>query len=174
LPWDAYVAAEFLRANARPKSTGQCGAYTRQAIEAGSVALVHHHSAKDNGPSLTAVGSLGLPRSPLGDYPLGGRYFLGDVAVIRAFKDHPHGHMQMYDATSWISDFVQRDFWPGPSYRRTQPAFQIYRYGRYAGPPPTAAPTYRRLPRSVYGPPSQPSEPLPTYGRSPGSIYGPR
>ena len=71
MPWDAYAAAEFPRANARPKSIGQCGAYTRQAIEAGGVTLVHHHPAKDYGPSLTAVGFLGLPQSRSAIIPSG-------------------------------------------------------------------------------------------------------
>jgi hypothetical protein len=172
MSWDAFVAAEYLREHALPKSVKRCGEYTRKAIEAGGVTLVQHHSAKDYGPSLTAVGFLALPNPPIGDYRLGGRYFVGDVAVIEAFEDHPHGHMQMYDGSSWISDFVQRDFWPGQAYRNTQPSFQIYRFGRFVGPPASAAPTYGRLPRSIYAPPSQP--PPTTYGPLPRSIYGPR
>lgn len=122
--WDAGAAVKHLRANAQQHSQGRCAAATREAIEAGGggVKLKRTGSAKDYGPSLEAAGFLPMNFTPVGGYQA------GDVAVIQPIPKHPHGHMQMYDGRQWISDFVQRDFWPGPSYRAQRPAFTVYRF----------------------------------------------
>jgi hypothetical protein len=52
---------------------------------------------------------------------------LGDIAVIQRTSNGPHGHIEGYDGANWISDFVQREFWPGPKYRAEKPRFEIYR-----------------------------------------------
>jgi hypothetical protein len=131
MPWDLKKAVAHLRANAQPESKKLCGQYTREAIEAGGVKLQRQNSAKDYGPSLKAVGF----DEHAGEPP--GGYTAGDVAVITSFEGHKHGHMQMFDGAAWISDFKQRDFWPGAAYRKTQPAFKIY---RFAGLKPTVTP----------------------------------
>jgi hypothetical protein len=54
---------------------------------------------------------------------------LGDIAVIQATSESKDGHIEGYDGTEWISDFVQkRGFWPGPSFRAEQPASVLYRW----------------------------------------------
>jgi len=122
LSWNLDAAVKHLQAHASLHSLGQCAKYPRQAIEAGGVTLTRHGSAKDYGPSLEAVGF-----SPLNFCPTNG-YAKGDVAIIKSFADHPHGHMMMYDGTQWISDFKQRTFYPGDAYRKAQPAYEVYRY----------------------------------------------
>src|SRR5688572_5900426 len=119
--WDVEKAVRHLQANAESGSLGKCARYTREAIEAGGGTLTRHISAKNYGSSLTAVGFVALTFTPKDGYAK------GDVAVIQGFDGHPHGHMQMYDGTRWISDFKQRDFWPGGSYRRKKPAYVVYR-----------------------------------------------
>lgn len=131
MPWDVNAAVTHLRNNAQSTSHGYCAKYTRQAIEAGGVTLVRHVSAKDYGSSLTAVGFAEHAAEPQGGYRQ------GDVAVIQNFGTHVHGHMQMFDGTRWISDFRQRDFWPGSAYRTSQPSFKIYRYPQANSAPPT-------------------------------------
>jgi hypothetical protein len=34
----------------------------------------------------------------------------------------------MFDGFHWYSDFRQRDFWPGPDYRKHQPMYRLYRW----------------------------------------------
>jgi hypothetical protein len=141
MPWNVNQAVGHLNDNAEPASVGRCAQYTREAIEAGGVSLVHHESAQDYGPSLSAVGFVEYAGEPPGGYQR------GDVAVIQGFDGHPHGHMQMYDGSAWVSDFQQRDFWPGPAYRTTQPGFRIYRYPGAANTPPAPPrPGARRYP----------------------------
>jgi hypothetical protein len=53
---------------------------------------------------------------------------IGDVAVIEPTeKGSAAGHIQGWDGRNWISDFVQREFWPGKAYREEQPSYEIYR-----------------------------------------------
>lgn len=56
-------------------------------------------------------------------------YVAGDVVVIDGIPSSPDGHMAMYNGTEWVSDFVQRDLYPGPRYRTSQPSYKVYRYG---------------------------------------------
>jgi len=117
--WNLTKAIQHLVSHASSKSLGKCAQYVREAIESGGVVLTRTNSAKDYGPSLTRVGFKLVATTA---------YQKGDVAVIQGFAGHPHGHMQMFDGSSWISDFVQRDFWPGEDYRKTKPSFSLYRF----------------------------------------------
>jgi hypothetical protein len=40
---------------------------------------------------------------------------------------NPAGHIAGYDGKSWVSDFVQADFWPGQAYRKEKPSYVVYR-----------------------------------------------
>jgi hypothetical protein len=53
---------------------------------------------------------------------------LGDIVVMQGTSGSEHGHMAGYNGTAWVSDFVQRDLWPGPSYRKEKPAYAIFRW----------------------------------------------
>lgn len=52
------------------------------------------------------------------------------VAVIDALSGpNQYGHVCIYDGSgTWYSDFVQRSLYPGPQYRKTQPAVTLYRH----------------------------------------------
>lgn len=120
--WDVNKAVNHLINHAEPHSISKCGTYTRQAIEAGGLKLIRTGSAKNYGPSLVKAGFTEYSSIPPGGY------VAGDVAVIQPAKNgSPDGHMQMYSGNRWISDFVQRDFWPGAKYRASTPSFKIYR-----------------------------------------------
>jgi len=131
--WNRDTAVAHLVSHAKASSSGWCARYTRQAIEAGGVTLIRKVSAKDYGSSLVAVGF-----KSVGEISEG--FQKGDVAVIQNFTGHKHGHMQMYSGSKWISDFKQRDFWPGSSYRKSEPDYLIYRFpgltGGVPAPPP--------------------------------------
>lgn len=121
MAWDVAAAVEHLNENAQPKSLGRCGQYTREAIEAGGVTLTRRASAKDYGSSLLAVGFEALSMTPARHQP-------GDVVIVQPVPGHPHGHMAMYNGKAWVSDFVQRDIYPGQAYRKHKASFTVYRH----------------------------------------------
>ena len=123
MAWDVNKAVKYLKSHAESRSKGYCATYVREAIEAGgSIRLVRQKSAKYYGTSLKIAGFTEYSSVPPGGYAA------GDIAVIQApDSKQPNGHMQMYSGTNWISDFVQKSFWAGPSYRSNTPSFKIYR-----------------------------------------------
>jgi len=50
------------------------------------------------------------------------------MEAFTGVKSHPHGHIQMYNGTQWISDFRQNSFWPGSDYRNFTPSLTILRW----------------------------------------------
>lgn len=123
MPWDLDKAVKHLSQHAKPNSTGHCAQYVREAIEAGGIKLLRQGSAKDYGPSLSAVGFILISTGP--SYV----HSIGDVGIVQPIAGHPHGHMAMFDGKHWISDFVQyHGIYPGVSYRTAKPAYAIYRY----------------------------------------------
>jgi len=120
--WNTEAAVKYLNAHASPTSLGRCAEYTRLAIAAGGLALIHHVSAKDYGSSLTTLGFASFGQMTEG-------YLAGDVVVIDSIPGHPHGHMAMFNGANWVSDFVQmHGLYPGPAYRSARPRYTIYRY----------------------------------------------
>lgn len=114
------------RAGASDTSVGLCAKYVRLALEDGGMNTwgktkveQRPNSAKDYGPFLTYKGFTEVPD---------GDYQKGDIAVIESFKNNPHGHIEMYNGENWVSDFVQKTFYPGSSYRKVKPNYKIYRW----------------------------------------------
>jgi type VI secretion system secreted protein VgrG len=107
--------------SAKQFGEGLCAKHVRLALAAGGLKpITWPEPAKDWGPTLL---SLGFTQVSDADYtPL-----LGDIIVIQPPKGNASGHMEGYDGTNWVSDFVQREMWPGPSYRAEKPAYTIYR-----------------------------------------------
>ena len=125
-------AVNWLNNNAHESwkdAKGQCAAYVRQALEAGGLNTAGH-------PVPAWQYSTFLPK--LGFSPVNNtNYMKGDIAVMKGYPGAtadpktgiPYGHIQMFNGNQWISDFKQRDFWPGGGYRTNQPALQIFRWG---------------------------------------------
>jgi hypothetical protein len=121
-------AVAHLNANAHPSfhtAKGQCAKFVRLALEAGGI-NTHGHPvfAKDYGPHLIKWGFQPITTTT---------FFIGDIAVIQNHPTgHRAGHIQMYNGSRWVSDFMQNpgDIWPGRGYRQHQPSFQIYRWTR--------------------------------------------
>ena len=100
------VCAE-VKKKVEPKSTGACAKYVRAAIQRArgeaevATGIV---SAKDYGPWL--VGK---------SYKLVSRTYdkavNGDVAVLQGNSAHVHGHIAIYCAPNWYSDFKQNNFY---------------------------------------------------------------
>jgi muramidase (phage lysozyme) len=89
-------------------------------------------SACDYGPSFEAVGFKPVysytGSGPTDTAIIPGQQ-AGDVVVIQPIDGHPHGHIALFNGTSWVSDFIQlRGFYPGQQYRNVKPAYILYRY----------------------------------------------
>ena len=115
-----FVAA--LNKNALPPfGQGICAKHVRIALEAAGVNSAGHPvSAKAYGPFLQKVGFAVVTATPY--IPQ-----LGDIGVIQGTSKSVHGHIAGYDGTRWVSDFVQKELYPGPSYRAEKPKIEIYR-----------------------------------------------
>ncbi len=111
-----------LNTNVASKSLSKCAKYVRIAIEAGGLSTEGRPvSAKNYDKFLPKLGFTEI--STVNYSPI-----KGDIAVIQSINGHPHGHICMYNGTQWVSDFKQRDMWPGSAYRKTPPRYNIYRW----------------------------------------------
>ncbi|WP_243428349.1 EF-hand domain-containing protein [Leclercia adecarboxylata] len=137
--WNVEKAVKHLTFHAESESTGYCARYVKKAISAGGEieAWPNIESAKDYGRALIDRGfeiisaDKGLIR--------------GDVVIIQGIKkidfpkglikkDHPHGHMAMFDGTQWVSDFKQNQgYYPGKDYVKAKPAYVFYRHKDVSG-----------------------------------------
>jgi hypothetical protein len=135
--WNINASLDHLQTFAQPASTGMCASYVRQAIEAGGMTLDRHISAKDYGASLLAAGfvpvhlALMLKSPAFLDFSLSADtpFKSGDIAVFEGTSLIPggdNGHMQMFDGTHWISDFVQPHFSPGSAFDGVN--VKVYRF----------------------------------------------
>ena len=98
------------------KSTGYCARYVREAIEAGGMSTNGRPDyACKYGPFLLRKGFNQINITDPNDYtPI-----KGDIVVFDTYPGQspdPAGHIQMYNGEKWVSDFVQRRFWPGTAY----------------------------------------------------------
>jgi len=121
--FDVNAAVETLDNNAQPRSTGKCAAYVRKALEAGGANTDGHPLyAKDYGATLSKNEFEDLGYTPANPQP-------GDVVVLDPPESSstPAGHIQMWDGSQWVSDFKQKDFYPGPGYRNDPPDYTYYR-----------------------------------------------
>ncbi|VTM10836.1 Phage-related lysozyme (muraminidase) [Raoultella terrigena] len=131
--WDVQKAVQHLNEHAEAASKGYCARYVKAAISAGGdisswPSIV---SAKDYGPALIERGFKVIPTD---------NFVAGDVVIIQGFnkadfpageikKDHPHGHMAMFNGKLWVSDFKQNNgYYPGGDYRKAKPIFVFYRH----------------------------------------------
>jgi hypothetical protein len=125
MPLDTEKFAVHLRKKARDKSQGRCAAYVRLALQAGGATLGQHPvHAKDYGPTLRRIGFSEIVVEDPATY----KFMKGDIVVIEPNPGgSKSGHIAGYDGTQWISDFIQKDFWSGPLYRKHKPSHAFYR-----------------------------------------------
>jgi len=122
--FDKAKFAGWLERNALPPfGAGYCAKYVRLALQEGGCDTVGHPElAKDWGPTLLRIGFSSVQF-------VGYTPEIGDVIVIQASSKEKAGHIEGYDGQHWISDFVQREMWPGPRFRIEAPHYDIYRFG---------------------------------------------
>lgn len=126
MPFDVDRFAGHLRDSAGTNSQSHCAKFVRRALEAGGANTIGHPTrAKDYGPILLQNGFHAITVD--GD-PANFPFMKGDIVVLEATANgNSAGHIAGYDGKSWISDFVQRGFWPGPAYEKEKPNYVVYR-----------------------------------------------
>ena len=114
---DSKKMVDWLNKNAKKDSSRRCAAYVRQGMEAGGEDTSGRPNyAKDYGPFLEKLGF--KPVESANYTPK-----IGDIAVFQGWPGVDPGHIQVYNGTTWISDFVQPGFLPN----RKATDYQIYR-----------------------------------------------
>jgi hypothetical protein len=127
MPVDLEKFTAHLRKHALPKyGKRRCGEFVRKALQAGGAEFHGRYPAtgKEFGPALEMLGFHEITV----DDPARFSFLKGDVMVMAPYKGSTAGHVAAYDGKSWISDFVQNDFWAGPAYRTEKPHYVVYRY----------------------------------------------
>ncbi len=115
------TAARLAARAAHGKSVGRCAMYVRKALQAAGYSFTPQSSAYQY-----AHGTLveaGFTRISSDNYVPQ----VGDVVVFNRTSKNPHGHIQIYDGSQWISDFRQPNFSP---YRQHN-GYSVWRDARY-------------------------------------------
>lgn len=101
----AQAAAHASRV-ALSRSSGRCARYVRTALQAAGYDFKPNPSAYQYATRGTLAGA-GFTKIS-NDMPPQ----VGDVIVYDRSSKHPHGHIQIYDGSNWISDFRQNSISP--------------------------------------------------------------
>ena len=125
MPFDTAKFATHLRKHAKAHSQASCAKFVRRALEAGGADTKGHPMpAKLYGPTLERNGFHAITV----DDPDKFAFIQGDIVVMEPTKHgNAAGHIAGYDGKVWISDFLQRGFWPGPVYAKEKPSYVVYR-----------------------------------------------
>lgn len=127
MPVDIDKFVKHLRANADEVGfgKGQCGVFVRKALQAGGAKFSPYPPiGKEYGPTLLMLGFHEITVVNPDTFS----FMKGDVMAMEPYKGSTAGHVAGYDGQNWVSDFVQRDFWAGPKYRKERPKYAVYRY----------------------------------------------
>jgi hypothetical protein len=130
------TAIEHINKIVEPTPKGRCANHVRRALNKGGFDVKKPKDgrgyAKNFDKPLEDAGfdNIASNAHPAIYPPEGYRPQAGDVVVMESYpaQTPPAGHMAIYDGRQWISDFRQREFWPGDSYRNYKPSYAIYRY----------------------------------------------
>jgi hypothetical protein len=128
--FDKQKFGKHLRDNALPPyGKGRCAEYVRKAMEAAGLQTGGRPNwAKNYGTFLVSAGFSEIFKDQHApDAPAGYTPQAGDIVVLDGTSKSKEGHIEGYDGTNWISDFVQKDMWAGPSWRSEKASYAIYR-----------------------------------------------
>ncbi len=101
----AIAAAQASRA-ALSRSTGYCARYVRKALQAAGYEFTPNPSAYQYA-SRGTLASAGFTKIDNSTPPQ-----IGDVVVYNRTSSRPHGHIQIFDGSDWVSDFRQNSISP--------------------------------------------------------------
>lgn len=126
MAFDAEKFATHLTQHAAKHSQSHCAMFVRRALEAGGADTKGHPTpAREYGPTLTRNGF----HSITVEDPATFHFMKGDIVVIEPTKHgNAAGHIAGYNGENWVSDFVQRGFWPGAAYEKEKPSYVVYRH----------------------------------------------
>lgn len=126
MAFDIIKFTDYLRQHAAKVSQSHCAKFVRRALEAGGANTSGHLvGANTYGPILRHNGFHVVPVKNLDSF-LPAK---GDIVIIEPTRQgNQAGHIAGFDGKNWISDFVQRGFWPGSSYAKEKPTYVIYRH----------------------------------------------
>lgn len=115
------VAARAASRAARGKSIGRCALYVRKALQSAGYKFTPNPSAYQYAHGTLA--GAGFTKINNNNYVPQ----VGDVVVFNRTSKNPHGHIQIYDGSQWVSDFRQSKFSP---YRQHN-GYTVWRDTRY-------------------------------------------
>lgn len=121
-----FVNAMIHNTGGKTKSGSQCAGAVKAGLTAGGLDGSSLHNGPQNyGPGLQKSGFTPINTTS---------YKPGDIMIFQpwATKAGGNGHIQMWDGSQWVSDFLQpnmADGYPGPgsTYEQNSPAYQTYR-----------------------------------------------
>jgi surface antigen len=122
--FDKQAFATYLNKHISTKQFGEgkCAQHVRLALAvAGLKPITWPVPAKDWGGTLRALGFTAVTDAKYTPK-------IGDIVVIQATSKDKYGHIAGYDGKQWVSDFIQRDLWPGPHYREEKPDYALFRH----------------------------------------------
>jgi len=123
--FDIDKAIDYLNENAVPPyGERRCATHVRKGIFAGGIDITPHPvPAKDYGPFLEKYGFKEVSAHLYNPVK-------GDIIVMQSFQgsSDPYGHIEMYNGTKWVSDFIQDDLYPGPKFKENKAEYHIYRW----------------------------------------------
>jgi hypothetical protein len=114
--------AHWMDAHALSRSSHHCAMYCRLGMEAAGLSTQDRPAsgdAGDYGPYLLRHGAQVVPPDCYAPQ-------VGDTVVFDKTRQHPYGHIELYDGQTWVSDFMQHGFSPYSDAASTPP-FTIYR-----------------------------------------------
>ncbi len=107
--YDPDKAAQYATEHACRKSVSLCAAYVRQSIEAGGCPTFFHPKvASEYKDFLLDLGFKEIPQA--------NKRETGDIVVFNAVKNHPYGHIAIWNGKQWVSDFKQRNLFVAKEY----------------------------------------------------------
>ena len=121
-PLNKSKLSEWMDDHALTRSSHHCAMYCRMGLEAAGLNTADRPQsgdAGDYGPFLLRHSAQIV--SPDSYVPQ-----VGDVVVFDKTDRHPYGHIEMYDGSHWVSDFMQHSISPYHD-AGTTPPFTIYR-----------------------------------------------
>lgn len=130
--YDPVKAAEYATKAMHSSSLGECAYYVRQAINAGGIPGSWGDAYQYLEKGSDGLNPLERNGFNLIDYNQGLQ--VGDIGVLNATKDHPYGHIQMWNGKQWVSDFGQNPYKMGPykAYKNgiaPGQTLQVFRHG---------------------------------------------
>lgn len=116
------IAAARAAQAAHSSSIGRCARYVRKALQAAGYSFTPNASAYQYATRGT-LADAGFVKVSNNTQPQ-----VGDVVVYNRSSKHKHGHIQIFDGNTWVSDFRQRTINP---YGSGDYSYTTWRDARY-------------------------------------------